>query len=530
MHHVASKASAFQAHQATQRQRDRVPEPRSNASPFAALLSGNDEAAPPPRNKSTRTNESLEPRPHEARRPRHSDENCASEAPNDIAETETTETKQPETTGQSDQMAAAQTEPENVAEAPDEAKADPTSNAMAPIEVPLTVVEQPPPPPATTETTVTAPAAIPAETGAADAAPATTPPAAANIIPPAAAANMADVAGAPAARANPAWGPAAQGDETSAADARSRNQAIGLPALDRLQQLAEQTNPGEAVQQEMAHAASNETPDGLPPAAPPSKSHVEPRPVTATLATTSATPNAASPDVAAAESSDGSDAQHTAPADEASAPPSTPPANAHANDKEPAERPQVGSVVSDFVQSAKPNPDSNHLAHTQAGREFGQAAAAAAHAAQHADTVRQFATPPVAIESLAVEIATRAHAGNTRFEIRLDPPELGRIDVRLDIDRSGHVTSRLLVERAETLDVLRRDAHQLERALQDAGLKTSDNALQFSLRDQAFADRNGHNKSDNPQGLVADPELPPSEALPVIYGLTLRDGSIDIRV
>ena len=56
-----------------------------------------------------------------------------------------------------------------------------------------------------------------------------------------------------------------------------------------------------------------------------------------------------------------------------------------------------------------------------------------------------------------------------RFEIRLDPPELGRIDVRLDVDRDGNVTSRLVIERADTYDLLRRDASTLERALQNAG-------------------------------------------------------------
>ena len=138
---------------------------------------------------------------------------------------------------------------------------------------------------------------------------------------------------------------------------------------------------------------------------------------------------------------------------------------------------------------------------------------------------------PVPLEGLAVEIASRALAGRNRFEIRLDPPELGRIDVRLDIDRSGHVTSRLVVEQAETLDVLRRDAHQLERALQDAGLKTSDNGLQFSLRDQAFAGRDDRNGSDGARIVIADPELPAAEAAPTAYGLTLRGGSgIDIRV
>ena len=94
----------------------------------------------------------------------------------------------------------------------------------------------------------------------------------------------------------------------------------------------------------------------------------------------------------------------------------------------------------------------------------------------------------VPIAGLAVEIVSRAHEGLRRFEIRLDPPELGRIDVRLDVDRGGNVTSRLTVERAETLDLLRRDAPQLERALQHAGLNT-EGGLQFSLRDQNFANR-----------------------------------------
>jgi hypothetical protein len=93
------------------------------------------------------------------------------------------------------------------------------------------------------------------------------------------------------------------------------------------------------------------------------------------------------------------------------------------------------------------------------------------------------AGPAVPVAGLAVEIAAQMRAGKNRFEIRLDPPELGRIDVRLDVDKDGNVTSRLMVERSDTLDLLRRDAHQLERALNQAGLKTADNALEFSLRD-----------------------------------------------
>ena len=69
---------------------------------------------------------------------------------------------------------------------------------------------------------------------------------------------------------------------------------------------------------------------------------------------------------------------------------------------------------------------------------------------------------PVAVplSGVAIEIAGKALAGKNRFEIRLDPPELGRIEVRLDVDRDGNVTSRLTVDRPDTLDLLRRDARR----------------------------------------------------------------------
>jgi len=155
------------------------------------------------------------------------------------------------------------------------------------------------------------------------------------------------------------------------------------------------------------------------------------------------------------------------------------------------------------------------------------AAANAASAAASAPTSQAIAVPMAA---LAVEIAAQAHAGKHRFEIRLDPPELGRIDVRLDIDRDGRVTSRLVVDRSETLDLLKRDAPQLERALQQAGLKMSDNALEFALRQHAF----GHDDTPSPnasQLIVAEDEPAPREALQQSYRRLIGlGGGLDIRV
>lgn len=138
----------------------------------------------------------------------------------------------------------------------------------------------------------------------------------------------------------------------------------------------------------------------------------------------------------------------------------------------------------------------------------------------------------VPVSAIAVEIVTRAQAGHNRFEIRLDPPELGRIDVKLDVDRHGNVTSHLVVERSETLDLLRREAPQLERTLNDAGLKTGDSALQFSLRDQgASAERDARSgrQPSLPDTTVPAEETVPREAVRN-YRWTGTAGGIDIRV
>jgi hypothetical protein len=141
------------------------------------------------------------------------------------------------------------------------------------------------------------------------------------------------------------------------------------------------------------------------------------------------------------------------------------------------------------------------------------------------------AADSVPVAGLAVEIVARAQDGLRRFEIRLDPPELGRIDVRLDVDQSGKVTSRLVVERADTLDLLRRDAPQLERALQQAGLNT-EGGLQFSLRDQNFANRDQGTRDGSSTNLIIPEDEPTAaEAARRGYGRLIGlGGGVDIRV
>jgi flagellar hook-length control protein FliK len=134
-----------------------------------------------------------------------------------------------------------------------------------------------------------------------------------------------------------------------------------------------------------------------------------------------------------------------------------------------------------------------------------------------------------------MEIAASAKSGKTSFEIRLDPADLGRIDVRIDVDRNGQVTSHLTVEKPETLSMLRQDAPQLQRALDDAGFKTDGSGLQFSLRDQSSSGQNGsgNDTGRNAQRLVIseDDTMPATAIAGRSYGRMLGSSSgVDIRV
>ena len=175
-------------------------------------------------------------------------------------------------------------------------------------------------------------------------------------------------------------------------------------------------------------------------------------------------------------------------------------------------------IATDVAQSATLNAPPQNVAPT------------AANPAAPAPQASQALAVPIA--GVAIEIAGKALAGKNRFEIRLDPPELGRIDVRLDVDRDGNTTTRLIADRSDTLDLLRRDSTGLERALQDAGLKTADNGLQFSLRDQTMGrDPNNAPTPGAAQIVVQDDLLAGADLAPRNYSrLAGLGGGIDIRV
>ena len=88
----------------------------------------------------------------------------------------------------------------------------------------------------------------------------------------------------------------------------------------------------------------------------------------------------------------------------------------------------------------------------------------------------------VPLGQVSVHVARAAADGADRIEIRLSPASLGQVDVELEMAPDGRVDAVVRVERPETLELLQRDARQLVRALQDAGLQADSGSLSFHLR------------------------------------------------
>jgi hypothetical protein len=133
-----------------------------------------------------------------------------------------------------------------------------------------------------------------------------------------------------------------------------------------------------------------------------------------------------------------------------------------------------------------------------------------------------------------MRVAAAVRAEERRITIRLDPPDLGRVEVRLDI-RDDTVRVAMAVERPETLDLLRRDAQLLDAALQRANVRLEGN-LEFSLRQSqsGWAGGWGEGAGGHGRGRQAAP-WPDVSAdrdidVPMARSRLAGDGAIDIIV
>lgn len=164
------------------------------------------------------------------------------------------------------------------------------------------------------------------------------------------------------------------------------------------------------------------------------------------------------------------------------------PAGKSADDAKPANGPAADPAAGAGDPGPATEASSSAPGADRASPDRGPAPASPPQAPTPAVTSSAQAQPTSALASAAAaqvgtEIATHAGARRTRFEVRLDPGELGRVDVRLDIGHDGRISTRLIVEKVETLDMLKQDARELTRTLEQAGFQLGQGGLAFQLKD-----------------------------------------------
>ena len=159
-------------------------------------------------------------------------------------------------------------------------------------------------------------------------------------------------------------------------------------------------------------------------------------------------------------------------------------------------------------------------------------AAAAREIAQARPMPPRAATHPATMQ-VAVHVARAASDGVNRISVRLHPAELGRVDVKMEVASDGRVTAMGTAEKSDTLELLQRDSRVLERALQESGLRTDSQSLNFGLRgNERHNDQTAARNGAGSAGGTTDDSLDDGDLMkmPPPRPVSMTDGALDIWV
>ena len=90
-----------------------------------------------------------------------------------------------------------------------------------------------------------------------------------------------------------------------------------------------------------------------------------------------------------------------------------------------------------------------------------------------------------ATQVVAATLARTFEGGETKhLTLRLDPPELGKIEIQMQFTKDKSVKTHMIFEKPETMLMMQRDSRTLELAMQNAGMDAGGNSLSFELGSQ----------------------------------------------
>jgi len=193
----------------------------------------------------------------------------------------------------------------------------------------------------------------------------------------------------------------------------------------------------------------------------------------------------------------------------------------------------TGAVASNGASTAAISEGGAQNANTAAPAPSSNALQNAQSTSQQSATQTQNRAPlpgHSVVDQVNVKISKALLAGVDKIKIQLRPAELGRIEVKLELSNDGRAAAVVTADNKDTLELLRRDASELQRALSDAGLNLDQNDLEFNLKgqEQQTADNNSQGSGNGPDGLVdtdGDVEIDSVQAETNI----IEDDRVDVR-
>lgn len=128
------------------------------------------------------------------------------------------------------------------------------------------------------------------------------------------------------------------------------------------------------------------------------------------------------------------------------------------------------------------------------------------------NTAAQTAAPAATVQ-VYTRMIERFDGRAQRFEVRLDPAELGRVDVRIEVGADKKVHAVLAAHDSAALNDLMRGQRALERALADAGIDLADGGVKFELandsnRNASTGENNGRSPASQNVWRSFDAETP----------------------
>ncbi len=146
-----------------------------------------------------------------------------------------------------------------------------------------------------------------------------------------------------------------------------------------------------------------------------------------------------------------------------------------------------------------------------------------------AASVSQALTSPTTTQAQAVGAiaqviaAIKANGRSDTIEIRLDPPELGRVKIDFTMETMDSVKAVLSAERGETLDHMRKNIGELAAQLKNAGFNSIE--FEFAKNGEREFLKEGHalEISDNDDG-----SLPPPGQGDIVYLSMRSDAQLDV--